>query len=418
MSVQLSPQPQASGTAASRASSGTTTKALTSSCSPAVRCPSSSGRAPGPSMADEAGLGAVDVMESLPRLRGSNRAIRRGPGHKAEPTGSGVHDRTAPTPQQRVNCPDQPPVASSTTHADHRACPARAAVELGEEADHVRRRGMRVVAPPDEPDRHRRCVAEAAEDDAVAPVLAEGALGGHADAASGGDDGQPVVDVVDLLDPGAAVGWPEVGGGRAGARIDGHDPVREVGQAQLLPAPGERVGRGQRAVPRLQPDDGAVDPTVEPGRCRVRARTTATSHAPSASPPVGVLVRTTAGRRRGGARPSGAGTPRCAPPSPPRRGRCAAGCARPGPPVHEVVDLGEHPAGVRQHPLPRRGEHDLPAGPAQETHAERVLERGERARHRRLRDAELGGGSGEARQARRSRRGTQVPDLDVHAYSV
>ena len=87
----------------------------------------------------------------------------------------------------------------------------------------------------------------------------EGALGGHADAAAGGDHRQPVVDVVGLLDLGAAVGRPEVGGGRAGAGVDGQDAVGEVGQPQL-PAPGQRVVRGHRAVPRLEADDGAVEP--------------------------------------------------------------------------------------------------------------------------------------------------------------
>ena len=127
-----------------------------------------------------------------------------------------------------------------------------AAVHLREEADDVAVGGVRIVAPPDQPYGHRRRVAQAPEDDAAAPVLARRALGGHADATPGGDDGQPVVDIVDLLEPGAAAGWPQVGGGRPGAGIDGHDAVGEVGQPQL-PPPGEGVVGGQRAVARLEP---------------------------------------------------------------------------------------------------------------------------------------------------------------------
>ncbi len=72
---------------------------------------------------------------------------------------------------------------------------------------------MGVGAPPDQPNRHRRGVAEAAEHHALAPVLREGALGGHADAAARGDDGEPVVDVVDLLDGEVASGRPQLRGG-------------------------------------------------------------------------------------------------------------------------------------------------------------------------------------------------------------
>ena len=122
-----------------------------------------------------------------------------------------------------------------------------AAIQLGEKAHDVAGGGVRILAPPVQPYGPRRRVAQAAEDDAAAPILARRALGGHADASPGGDDGQPVVDIVDLLEPGAAVGWPQVGSGRPGAGIDGHEAVREVGQPQLPPA-GERVVSGQRAV--------------------------------------------------------------------------------------------------------------------------------------------------------------------------
>ncbi len=80
---------------------------------------------------------------------------------------------------------------------------------------------MRVVPPPDQPYRHGWRVGQATEGDALSPVLREGALGGDSDAPSGGDDGEPVVDVVDLLDLGLVAEWPEVKGGGAGAWIDG-----------------------------------------------------------------------------------------------------------------------------------------------------------------------------------------------------
>ena len=86
--------------------------------------------------------------------------------------------------------------------------------------------------------------------------------------------------------------------------------------------------------------------------------------------------------------------------------------------AREVVDLGEHPAGVRQHPLARRGEDELPAGAPQQPHPERVLQAGERARHGRLRDAELGGGTGEAPGVDDRGERTEMTELDVHAFSV
>ena len=84
----------------------------------------------------------------------------------------------------------------------------------------------------------------------------------------------------------------------------------------------------------------------------------------------------------------------------------------------EVVDLGEHPTGTGEHPLAGRGEHELPAGAAQQPNPERVLERRERARDRGLREPELRGGTGEARGVDDRGQHPQVTQLDIHALSV
>jgi hypothetical protein len=69
-----------------------------------------------------------------------------------------------------------------------------------------------------------------AEGDALASVLGDGALGGDANAAAGGDHRQPVVDVGGVLDrrfrPGRP--GPQVGGGGAGAPVDGDGALPDV----------------------------------------------------------------------------------------------------------------------------------------------------------------------------------------------
>jgi hypothetical protein len=59
---------------------------------------------------------------------------------------------------------------------------------------------MRVVPPPDHVDGDRRGVSHRPEDDAFAPVLGRGPLRSDPDAAAGGDDREPVVDVTRLPD--------------------------------------------------------------------------------------------------------------------------------------------------------------------------------------------------------------------------
>ena len=127
---------------------------------------------------------------------------------------------------------------------------------------------MWVVSPPDEENWHRGRVTYPAEDNALAPILRESALGGNSHTPSGRDDGEPVVDVVDLLDFWLAAGRPELGGGRAGSRVDGEHAAGEVCETEVA-APSQRVVHGQCAVARLQAYDGAVEPAeVDAVRCR------------------------------------------------------------------------------------------------------------------------------------------------------
>ena len=77
---------------------------------------------------------------------------------------------------------------------------------------------MRVVAPPGDPDRGR--VTQATEHYALPPVLRQSALSRDADALARGDHGEPIIDVVDLLDLGPTAGRPQVRVGGAGARVE------------------------------------------------------------------------------------------------------------------------------------------------------------------------------------------------------
>jgi hypothetical protein len=52
---------------------------------------------------------------------------------------------------------------------------------------------MWIVVPPDHLHSDRRGVPQRPEDDAVAPVLGRGALGGDADPATGRDDREPLL---------------------------------------------------------------------------------------------------------------------------------------------------------------------------------------------------------------------------------
>src|SRR3984957_6375998 len=76
----------------------------------------------------------------------------------------------------------------------------RGPVELGQQGDRGVGRGMRVVPPPDHVDGDRRGVPDGPGDAAVAPVLGGGPLRGDPDAAAGGDDREPVVDIAGVPD--------------------------------------------------------------------------------------------------------------------------------------------------------------------------------------------------------------------------
>src|SRR5262249_877608 len=91
--------------------------------------------------------------------------------------------------------------------------PRRMAVQLGQQGDGGVRGRMWVVAPPDHLHGDRRGVAQRPEDDAVTPVLGRGAFRGDADAATGRDDREPVVNVASVPNAGLAAGWPQVRGG-------------------------------------------------------------------------------------------------------------------------------------------------------------------------------------------------------------
>jgi hypothetical protein len=69
---------------------------------------------------------------------------------------------------------------------------------------------MRVVAPPDHLYGDRRSVSQRPEDDTVAPVLGRGPFGSDPDAAVGGNDREPVVDVTRFEDVRLLGGRPQV----------------------------------------------------------------------------------------------------------------------------------------------------------------------------------------------------------------
>lgn len=280
---------------------------------------------------------------------------------------------------------------------------------------------MPVVPPPQQPYRYRWGSSEPAERHAPPPVLGERALRGHTDAPSGRDDGQPVVDVLDVLDVGPVLGRPEVEGRGTRAGVDGEDTVTEVDQTELATR-GQRVVRGECAVARLQADDGAVEPAVEPaGATALRGwrgaddRDVAGSLGQAPGRGVGAhqqqrhgrVLRGPAALELDGVRADG------------RPGVSHAQWALPGTGLPgQVVDLGHDPACPGQHSIPRRGEDDLAAGSPQQAYPQDVLQLCERAGDRRLRDAEHGGGAGETTRIDDRDQAAQVAQLHIHASSV
>src|SRR4029453_2915814 len=92
--------------------------------------------------------------------------------------------------------------------------------------------------------------------DAFAAVLGHGTLGGDADGAAGGDHGQPVVDVLCVLQGGTGAGRPEGGGGGPGGAVHYDRAVADLVQPDGA-APGPRVVGGQGAVAAFVADHGA-----------------------------------------------------------------------------------------------------------------------------------------------------------------
>ena len=84
----------------------------------------------------------------------------------------------------------------------------------------------------------------------------------------------------------------------------------------------------------------------------------------------------------------------------------------------EVLRVDEQAARPGQHPLPCRRGHDLSAGAAQQPHAQRPLERREAARNGGLRQPQLRSRAGETAVVDDRDKAAQVPQLDIHAFSV
>jgi hypothetical protein len=84
----------------------------------------------------------------------------------------------------------------------------------------------------------------------------------------------------------------------------------------------------------------------------------------------------------------------------------------------EVACRGEDLPRLGQHVHAGRGRGDGPAGAVQQPDPENLLEGHQVARHRRLRDAELDGGVGERSRVDDRGQAAQVPQLQIHNYSV
>lgn len=117
------------------------------------------------------------------------------------------------------------------------------------------RGGVRVVVAPDEVDGYGVGVAQGAVGDAVAAVLGGGGPGRDTDAAAGCDGGEPVVDVVGVLDGRTGVFGPQVQGGGAGAAVHHQGAPPGLLQADAA-ALGPRVVGGEGEVAAFVADEG------------------------------------------------------------------------------------------------------------------------------------------------------------------
>jgi hypothetical protein len=106
----------------------------------------------------------------------------------------------------------------------------------------------------------------------------------------------------------------------------------------------------------------------------------------------------------------------------PADGRPGMAEAQPGVPGgglgHQVIGLGQQVPGPGQDLDAGRGRGDAPAGPVQQPGPEYLLQRDQGPGHRRLGDAQLDGGVGEAARVHDGDQAAQVPQLKVHALSV
>jgi hypothetical protein len=84
----------------------------------------------------------------------------------------------------------------------------------------------------------------------------------------------------------------------------------------------------------------------------------------------------------------------------------------------QVVDLLEDAPGLGDDPGPGRGRRDVPGGALQHPGAEDLLQRGDRAGDRRLRDVEFGRGVGERTGVDDRDQGSELADPHIHALSV
>src|SRR5215469_18525380 len=128
---------------------------------------------------------------------------------------------------------------------------------------------MGVVPPPDHLHGDRRGVPQRPEDDAVAPVLRSRALGGDADAITGRDDREPVVDVSRVPDAGLPVAGPQIEGGGPGAPVDQQGALGYLAEPDGAPS-GPGVVGGEGAVAALVTHDGAAEAVAARGRAQYR----------------------------------------------------------------------------------------------------------------------------------------------------
>ena len=108
-----------------------------------------------------------------------------------------------------------------------------------------------------------------------------------------------------------------------------------------------------------------------------------------------------------------------------RERRCRTDCEAPAAQVGELpdlpggtVDVGENAARPRQECLARRRERDVPGHAMKEGSAELLFEHADRARHRRLCDAEPARGLGEVPLLRDGDEVAQLMELDPHSVPL